>query len=211
MEAGTGRDGGAGGSGGVERAGLGGPGHRGYHHGGQTGAGGHRRRGPGQCRLLHSRALRHRPAARAGHTGIAGLWAQGPRRMSPLAGPGRLAGVHRDAATDAAHLCGQFWLCALRHHATSGHSRRLVPARPQLGHAAAAALRRNAPLSARCRRCASDYRHLCRGQPAQLVRKLGAHLRQVGNAGPGRERFSPFHGRLAHLHGSSADGLCLAL
>jgi len=28
--------------------------------------------------------------------------------MSPLAGPGRLAGVHRDAATDAAHLAASF-------------------------------------------------------------------------------------------------------
>jgi hypothetical protein len=51
---------------------------------------------------------------------------QRSRRMPPLAGAGRLSGLHRYAAADAADRAGQLWLCPLR------HQRARWPLRPPL-------------------------------------------------------------------------------
>ncbi len=211
VEAGVGRDGGPGRSGGLERAGLDGRGHRRHHHGGQAGPSGHRSGGPGKCGLQYSCALRNWTAARPGHARGAGLRAQGSRRMPSLAGPGNLPGMLRRAAADAGGLPGQLRLCALRHQSGGRRSGRGLPAHSQLGHSAAAALWRDPPLPARGGRCARHYRDLRRGQSAQLVRQLGVDLRQTRNARDGRERLGYLDRRLAHLHGNGVAGLCLAL
>ena len=211
MEAGAARDGRAGGSCCPERTGLDRPGHRGHHHGGQAGAGGYRSGRPGQCRLLHAGAFLLRPAARPRHSGLSGLRTQGSRRMSSLAGAGRLSGLHPHRPADAASLSGQPRLCSLRHHAGGGSSRRFLPAHSHLGNSAAGLLWGHAPLSASRRPGAGGYRHHRGRQPAQLVRQLGSHLWQTRLSGSGRQRLGPFHRDLAHLYRPGAACLRLEL
>ena len=99
-----------------------------------------------------------------------------------------------DAAGHDGGLAGELWLCALRNCRGGGRAGGELSARSELGHAAAAALWSDAALSAGRGPGTGDYGDLCGGEPGELVRQLGADLRQVGLAGAGRERIGDFDG-----------------
>ncbi len=86
------------------------------------------------------------------------------------------------------------WIHALRHCGGSSRAGERISAAAQLGHVAAAALRGHATLPARRGPGARHYRDLCAGKPGQLVRQLGADLRQAGISGAGRERIGNLDG-----------------
>ncbi len=93
----------------------------------------------------------------------------------------------RHSAAHAADLGDELWLHALRRNSRSSRPVRRLSAHPQLGHAAPAALRRNAALSARRGAGARDHADLRAREPAELGWQLGADLRQAGISGTGRE------------------------
>ncbi len=58
---------------------------------------------------------------------------------------------------------------------------------------------------------ARDHLDLFGGEPGELVRRLGADLRQAGDAGAGDQRVGDFDGVRAHHDGSGADGICVEI
>jgi hypothetical protein len=131
--------------------------------------------------------------------------------MPSLAGARRLSRLHRHTAAHAAHRLGQSRICPLRYRSAGGRSGGELSSRLAVEHAAAAALRRSPPLSARRGRGPRHHGDLYRGQSRQLVPQLGVHLRQTGFSRAWRPRFGSLHLLRARLHGRSSDRLCLAL
>ncbi len=152
-------------------------------------------------------ALWNRPAAGPRHPGIAGLRAPRLRRVPPLAGAGCLSGLHRHSAGDDPDYGAQLRLHASRRDSRSSEPLGWISPHRQLGNAAAAALCRDAAVSAGRGPGARDHADLRAGKSPQLGRQLGIDQRQARFSGPGRERIGDFDLRVALCHGSGDAGL----
>ena len=211
MESRVARHGGAGRARGVERAGLDGHGRGGHHHGGSAGTGGDRRRGSGQRDLLYALDLRRGADAGTRHSGLSGLRARGSRRVPSLAGAGRVSGVLRFRAHHGGDLAGEPWLHALRDCSRGSRAGERISAAAQLGHVAAAALRRNAALLAGSGPGARDYADVRARESGELVRQLGSDLRQAGVPCAGRKWVGDLDRDFARDHGGSTSGFRVAI
>ncbi len=157
-----------------------------------------------QRHLLHSRAVRHRPAPGPRYPGRPGVRARRLRRLPSGPRPGRLSGdrvyphrhAHGGLRTPSVSAAGHY---RNRTRACQG----IHPA-AELERSPFAHLRRFPALPARGRQ--SKAGDLCSDlrQPGQLVRQLGAHLRQAGTSRHGRPRIGAFHLRGPRVYGCRA-------
>ena len=126
--------------------------------------------------------------------------------MPSLAGAGRVSGLHCCRTAHGGDWPRQLCFCAHRDYTGGGRAGGRISAAFESGHAAIAALWGHAALFAGRGPGARHYRDLSVGQPGQLVRELGADLRQVWNARAGGEWIGDFDRLRAHHNGGCLLG-----